>query len=209
MIYLYRESTRSAYMYALAISGQHNKVMIDLETLFNENTIDKNSLGKSIFHMCMMSALKSEKYEDVIEINEKMKKLGIKSTAASLRGTIIAQNKRGDRNGFENLIQDAIEDNVTFDVNVFLLASRHYIPDVLANGKGDIESMRKYLRRLSEEKPGISYEALELSKSLRDCLREENRRPSKMKSQIVIEKLKKEYWRQAMIDAINLSKVLK
>lgn len=196
-------------MYALAISGQHNKVMTDLETLLNENTIDKHSLGKSIFNMCIMSALKSEKYEDVIEINEKMKKLGIESTAASLQGTIIAQKKMGDHTGFENVIQDAIEDNVAFDMNVFLLASRHYIPDIIVNGKGDIEGMRKYLRKISEEKPDISYEALELSKSLRDCLREENRKPSKMKSQIVIEKLKKEYWRQAMIDAINLSKALK
>lgn len=196
-------------MYALAISGQHNKVMTDLETLLNENIIDKNSLGKSIFHMCIMSALKSEKYEDVIEINEKMKMLGIESTAASLQGTIIAQKKMGDHTGFENVIQDAIEDNVAFDVNVFILASRHYIPDILANGKGDIEGMRKYLRKISEEKPDISYKALELSKSLRDCLREQNRKPSKMKSQIVIEKLKKEYWRQAMIDAIKLSKALK
>ena len=135
-------------MYALAISGQHNKVLTDLETLLNENIIDKNSLGKSIFHMCIMSALKSEKYEDVIEINEKMKMLGIESTAASLQGTIIAQKKMGDHTGFEYVIQDAIEDNVAFDVNVFILASRHYIPDILANGKGDIEGMRKYLRKI-------------------------------------------------------------
>ena len=58
--------------------------------------------------------------------------------------------------------------------------------------------------------PEVADEAMPLNRTLTDCLREDQRKPSKMKSEVAIQRLRNNFWREALLkDVIGLSKVLK
>jgi len=156
----------------------------------------------------MLSAMHSEEFEDVLKLAEKMKEVGVQPNATTFQGILLANARLGDNMGVFSTIGNALESDTPMDLNSFLLSAKHLIPSVVENGGTDIETMRLYLRKKVEDEPRIANEAMELSRSLKNCLREESRKPSKMKNVVMIQTLKNKHWRKAMKDALELSKVL-
>ena len=197
-------------MHSLATSRHHDheETMSLLDSMLNGTNEDGVRPGISCFTSCMLSAMHSEEFEDVLKLAEKMKEVGVQPNATTFQGTLLANARLGDKMGVFSTIGKALESDTPMDLNSFLLSAKHLIPSVVENGGTDIETMRLYLRKKVEDEPRIANEAMELSRSLKNCLREESRKPSKMKNVVMIQTLKNKHWRKAMKDALELSKVL-
>ena len=160
------------------------------------------------FTSCMLSAMQTEAYNDVLELGEKMKEVGVRPNVTTFQGILLANGRLGDKMGISSAIDNALALDTPIDINSFLLSAKYLIPSVVGNRGTDIEAMRSYLRKKIEDEPRIANEAMELNRSLKDCLREESRKPSKMKNEFMIQQLKNKYWRIAMKDAVLLSEIL-
>ena len=182
--------------------------MTVLESMLNGSNEDGIRPGISCFTSCMLSAMQSEAYAEVLELGEKMKEVGVQSNATTLQGILLANGRLGNKTGISSAISNALELDTPIDINSFLLSAKYLIPSVVGNRGTDIEAMRSYLRKKVEDDPHIANEAMELNRSLKDCLREESRKPSKMKNEFMIQQLKNKYWRIAMKDALQLSEIL-
>jgi len=164
--------------------------------------------GISCFTACMLSAMQSGAFDDVIRLHEKMKEVGVQPDATTFQGLLLANARLGNKEGMLKAMESAIDSQTPLDVSSFLLCAKYLIPGILQGAGTDIEAIRKFLRKQVEENPQVANEAMELNKSLKDCMREDHRKPSKMKNEVTIQQLRNNLWRAALQDAICLSKVI-
>ena len=67
------ESTYAAHIHALAINKRHNDAISVLNTMLDDNNGDSIKPSTSSFAACMLSAMQSRAFEEVIQLNDKMK----------------------------------------------------------------------------------------------------------------------------------------
>ena len=158
----------------------------------------------------MISAMQSGAFEDVLVLNKKMEDYGIRPNATTFQGVLIANARLGKTDELVKTIENAINTKTPVDAKSFLMASKHLMPSIIEESGRDIESMRLSVRKQVEMNPEVVDEAMTLNRTLIDCLRgEDQRKPSKMKSEVAIQRLRNDLWREALKDVISLSKVLK
>jgi len=204
----YSESAYAAYIHALAVNKRHDEAMSILDTMLESSNDDGIQPGISSFTACMLGAMQSEAFEDVIRLNDKMKKVGVQPNTTTFQGILLANARLGKKSDVVKEIESVLSSQTPMDARSFLLCAKYLIPSILKDGGGDIELIRIFLRKQVEENPHIKHEAMELNKSLKDCLREDQRKPSKMKNKVLIKRERNKLWRVALNDAIGLSRVL-
>jgi len=203
------ESTYAAYIHGLIAGKRHLDALNLLESMLNGSNEDDVKPGISSFTACMMSAMQSEAFEDVLVLNKQMEDFGIRPNATTFQGVLIANARLGNTDELVKTIENAINTKTPVDANSFLLASKHLMPSIFEESGRDIELMRLSLRKQVEMNPEVADEAMTLNRTLTDCLREDQRKPSRMKSEVAIQRLRNNLWREALKDVIGLSKVLK
>ncbi len=208
LYYLSRDSTYAAYIHSLVAGGSHKEAMNVLNSMLDGSNEDGVEPGVSSFTACMMSAIKHGAFDDVMSLNEKMKGVGVKPNAAIFRGIIIANARLGNKDGLMNAMETVIDAKTPVDENSFLLCAKQLVPEILKETQMDVRAIRLALRKQVENNPIVAKEAMELNKTLTDCLREDQRRPTKMNNEAMIQRLRGELWRRALQDTIRLSKVL-
>jgi hypothetical protein len=173
--------------------------MVDKE---NDNGV---KAGIGCFNACILNALKNGKFEDAIEIDKMMEKAGINHNSTTFQGLIIAKAKLGDKESLRKTVEDAIKRETPMDYDTFASCLKFLLPQLCNNKTLDISKMRTTLRQMVENDDRVSSEAMELNRSLMNCLREDSRVPSKIKNKQQIFKLRNELWRIALQNALTLS----
>jgi hypothetical protein len=138
-----------------------------------------------------------------------MQEKGLEHNASTLQGVLIANARLGRSLDILDVIDTALRSKSPMDSSTFMLCLKYLIPEITDKCGCDIEAIRTYLRSQVESNPGISHEAMELSKSLKNCAREDGRKSSKINSHGMGEKNRNLAWRSAVRDAVYLSKVLR
>ncbi len=190
------------------MNKRHAEAIYVLDTMLENANGDIVKPGISSFTACMLAAMQSGAFEDVIRLNDKMKSAGVRPNSTTLQGILIANARLGRMGDIKQEIESVINTRTPIDAGSFLLCAKYIIPDAIVEGISDIESIRTFLRKQVEENPRIRHEAMQLNKSLKDCIREDQRKPSKMKNEILIAREREKRWRIALQDALSLSKVL-
>ena len=132
---------------------------------------------------------------------------GIPPSGHTLQGVLLANFREEEKNRALKIIEEAIESKTPMDKSTFLLCVKYMVPSLYNNG--DITSMRNVLRQLaSDPSEDLSYTAMELNKRLRDCIMEDQRRPSKTKNSVIIQREREHQWRLAVGEVVGLSKLL-
>lgn len=161
--------------------------------------------GIGCFNACILNALKNGKFEDAVEIDKMMRKADISHNSTTFQGLIIAKAKLGDKESLRKTVEDAIKNETPMDFDTFASCLKFLLPQLCDNKTLNISKMRISLRNMVENDERISNEAMELNRSLMNCLREDSRVPSKIKNKQQIFKLRNELWRIALQNALTLS----
>jgi len=197
----------AAYMQHLAGTKDHKKVMSLLDTLLNSTNGGYIKPGISCFSSCILSAIRSGNCEDVVKLEVMMRENGIAHNISSFQGVLIANSRLGRTQEILTAVKSALELNYPMDSSTFMLCMKYFLPELIDKGGYDIESIRTHLRSLIKNS-SVSREAIELSKSLKSCLREDNRKPSKVKNEGIVQSDRNSLWRSAVGDAMRLSEAL-
>ena len=200
------ESTYAAHIHALAINKRHNDAISVLNTMLDDNNGDSIKPSTSSFAACMLSAMQSRAFEEVIQLNDKMKEAGVPSNSTTFKSTILASTQLGRASEVMKEIESVLDSQDPMDAKSFLLCANHLVPGIMKDSGQDIESLRASLRRQIQDNPLIECEAMELNKSLKDCMREDQRRPSKIKNEVMIQRERSILWKQALTNTIKLSR---
>lgn len=202
------EAMYAAYLNHLGANKKHEKVMSVLNSMLNGSNDDDVTPGISCFSSSILSAINSRNYNDVIQLEETMRERGLDHNASTLHGVLIANARLGRKEEVLNALGSALQSKSPMDSSTFKLCLKYILPEIMDNCGNDIEAIRAYLRSQVQSNPAISNEAMELSKSLKNCLREDGRKPSKMNNQAIIENARNLAWRCAVRDALCLSNAL-
>lgn len=203
-----REETYAAYIHALGTKNKHDEVISVLDSMIDGSNNDGIRPGISCFTACALSAIQSGIFEDVIKLSDKMRDAGVHPNSTIFQGTLIANARLGNNEGVMKTVESAIGSETPIDARSFLLCTKYLIPDIFNEGGNDIEKIRSFMRKYAEENPQFEHEAMELHKSIKDCIREDKRKPSKMKNEVMLQRLRSSLWKVALSNAIELSKVL-
>lgn len=203
------EAMYAAYLHHLGANKKHEEVMSVLNSMLNRCNNDDVMPGISCFSSSILSAIKSRNYEDVLTLEKMMQEKGLEHNASTLQGVLIANARLGRSLDILDVIDTALRSKSPMDSSTFMLCLKYLIPEIMDKCGYDIEAIRTYLRSQVESNPDISHEAMELSKSLKNCVREDGRKSSKINSHGMDEKNRNLAWRSAVRDAVCLSKVLR
>jgi hypothetical protein len=195
-------------MHALVINGRQDEAISILDYMLEGSNEDGVLPGTSSFTVCILGAIQSKDFTGAMRLNEKMRKAGVESNATIFKSVLIANARVGGKDDVIEQMESAITSQTQMDAQSFLLCAKYLIPSILKDAHGDIEMIRTYLRQQVERSPDIRDEAMELNKSLKDCLREDRRKPSKMKNNVMIKMERDKLWRIALKDAIKLYRIL-
>lgn len=198
----------AAYLHHLGANKEHDKVMSILNSMLNGSNDDTVTPGISCFSSGILSAIKSRNYKDAINLEAIMREKGLQHNLSTCQGVLIANARLGGKQEVLSAIDSALQSKSPMDSSTFMLCLRYIIPQIMDKCGHDIEAIRTYLRSQVQSNPGIAHEAMELSKSLKTCLREDGRKPSKMNNQAMVDNARSKAWRSAVRDAVYLSKAL-
>lgn len=160
----------------------------------------------STFTASMLAAMSTNDWKKVLEIDHLMHERGIKPSGTTLQGVLLANFREKEIDQAKKVIEDAIESKTPTDKATFLLCIKYLLPSLYANN-GDITSIRNELRTMMTSNRDNSFadKAMELNKRLRDCTMEDQRKPSKTRNSVMIQKERERQWRLALRDAVDLS----
>lgn len=163
--------------------------------------------GLSSFTACIFAAMRNNDWEQVLRINNLMVESDVQPSSTTFQSILMANIRLGDIEGSVEAMEAAIASNLPIDKNMFQLCSKNLLPKHC--GDGNLDSMRKEMRKLAtDDTSEVVEEAMDLNKTLRECLRQEGRQASNVKSEIMIQKEKERLWRHALQQTIQLSRKL-
>lgn len=160
--------------------------------------------GISSYAACMFAALKSQDWDKILQINDMMIESEVEANSTTLQSILVATMQKGDRVGSLKAIEKAVESNMVIDGRTFMLCSKYLLPT--SHGTGDIGSMRQQMRSLIDENPTTADGAMELNRTLRECERYEKKEPNNIRNRILLQQERERLWRNALVQAIHLSK---
>jgi len=160
--------------------------------------------GLSSYTAAMMAALNNQDWNQVIHINAMMQESSINPSSATLQCVLLANMKLDNNEKSVCAIEDAIKFRTAIDADTFMLCATILLPKL--HGGGNLQLIRNNMRNLSEKSPDLSEAAMELSKTLRECHVQDERRAISLKSKVLLQQKREQLWREALIQAMKLSK---
>ncbi len=159
------------------------------------------------FTACLVAALSNNDWKKVLEIDMLMRERNVKPSGTIVQGLLLANFREKKVDRAIEVMEEAIESGTSMDKATFMLCLKYMLPNVYCNGSVNLirDEMRQLAANSSE---AVAERAMELNKRLRDCMMEEQRQPSKAKNMFIMEKGREHQWRLALVEAINLSKLI-
>lgn len=201
----YSDSAYAVFINALNLNNKYDDALDLLRKLSDESIETETNPNIIWYNACILNALQRNKFDDVLEIDRMMKKASISHNSSTLQGVIIAKSKLGDKESVRKTIDDAIQLQTPLDYVTFTSCLKCLLPHLCSLQQLDVAIIRSELRKMAEKNESISNEAMALNRSLMDCLREQNRVPSNMRSEQKILLLQNQLWRNALKNALTLS----
>ena len=208
LLLFFREEAYAAYIHALAINQKHEEAMDILVTMKKNNIQPSNA---SCYQACMVSAMRSKQWKDVLTLFEEMKEDSIPFTSSSLYGLLLASYKQG---GIDEVVR-SIENNdilndrnksnrltVPIDKNIFRLCMKLFLPQIVNSTKDHMENdedyqvdaMRKALRKWGEDNLDLKSDALDLLRNIRMAQLAEKRIPIKLNTKYQLQQQRYKSW---------------
>jgi pentatricopeptide repeat protein len=201
----FSETAYAAYIHALNLNNKYDEALNLLREMVDQETDNRVKVGIGCFNACILNALKSGRFEDVIEIDKMMEKARVGHNGTTFQGLILARARLGDKESLRKTVEDAIKHETPIDYETFASCLKFLLPQLCDSQTLDISKIRTTLRHMVENDERVSSEAMELNRSLMNCLREDSRVPSKIKNKQQIFKLRNELWRIALKNVLTLS----
>ena len=205
-ITLHSEKAYAALIHAYAMNKMQDQALEVLESMRNGSYGDDIRPGLTSFTASILAAMYNSEWKQVLRINELMTESGIEPSCTTFQGVLLANMREGNTEELIGVMESAIDSNMSMDQSTFQLCSKSLLPNHC--GHGDVNVMRKEMRRLAKDNSAVAITAMDLNKTLRDCLHEDQRRPSNAKSEILIQRERARLWRGALEQAIQLSKIV-
>lgn len=154
----------------------------------------------------MLAAMCKQDWNKVLSINEMMMESGTIQSNTTLQCVLLANMQNGNTEALLQAMENAINSEMVIDVDTFLFCAKILLPN--NNGDGGVDSIRNEMRKLANNSPDVAETAMSLNKTLRECYRQDQRRPSNMSSKVAIQQERDQLWRDALTQTIQLSKIL-
>ncbi len=184
-----------------------NQALDVLSSMQDGSLGDSVKPGLSSFTACMLAAMQNNDWKQVLSINDSMIESDIQPSSVTFQSVLMANIQLGNVEGSVDAMEAAVDSNIPIDKNIFRFCTKNLLPNHC--GDGNMDLMRKEMRKLATDPTSsVVEEAMDLNKTIRECLREEERQPSKMKNEIMIQKERERLWRLALKQAIQLSRHL-
>lgn len=163
--------------------------------------------GLPSFTAGMLVAMQNQDWNQVLALQELMAQHGVLPSSITLQCVVLANVKNGNIEGSIKAIEKAIDSKTTeIDGDTFMLCAKILLPQ---NHGGDLNALRNEMRLLANSSPDdVSEAAMELNKLLRECQRQDQRRPTNIKSQVMVRLEREKLWREALQQTVLLSRML-
>ena len=142
--------------------------------------------GSSSFNSAMLAALKSKRWQQVLDLNKMMVDAGISPNSQSYFAAVLASTRLGDRASALKAAESALDNDLPINHQGLNLLLKALLPDCF--GDGSIGSVRGNLRSLGTHNKDLAVAANTLSRSLR-MVETEERRPKMTKDAELCEKM--------------------
>jgi len=163
----------------------------------------------SCFTSCMLSAMNTGDWEDVLILFDKMIKAGVEPNYSTFHGVLLAHARLDhDRHKVIDMIDQAIQRRVPMDRKTFQLSANVLFPDLPVKKNFDIRKLQSHLRTLRKGRAEVGDEALELNRSLGLADREDRRKSSKMKREDRITEDRDKSWRLVLERTLDLARAV-
>lgn len=196
------DELHSMAVHSFAVTEQLEKAQHYVEQLASNLTGKSKGPGLRTHEALVFASVKCKDWETAMSSYGTMKRLKLQPSPAVCHGLVMSSFQTGGRLGLLGFLNDMIESPGTLNFSGIGLAIKLLMPSI--KGTDSIETTRKALRSMAEEKPEIHEAALDLSRSLRIAEVEESRMFSKALSLDEISERKRQAWKQTLRDLIKL-----
>ena len=180
------EHTYAAFITSLAMTDQVDEAIHVIDTMLCNGYGDGIVPGSSSFNSAMLAALKSERWQQVLDLNKMMVDAGVSPNSQSYFAAVLASTRLGDSASAVQAAESALDNELPINHQGLNLLLKALLPDCF--GDGSISSVRGNLRSLGKENSQLAEAANALSRSLR-MVETEERRPKKTKDTELCEKM--------------------
>ena len=180
------EHTYAAFITSLAMADQVDEAIRVIDTMLCNGHGDGIVPGSSSFNSAMLAALKSKRWQQVLDLNKMMVDAGISPDSQSYFAAVLASTRLGDRASALKAAKSALGNELPINHQGLNLLLKALIPNSF--GDGSIGSVRGNLRSMGQHNKDLAVAANALSRSLRMAEAEE-RRPKRTKDTKLCEKM--------------------
>ena len=181
-------------MHVLATSKRQNEVFALLEAMQSDSFGDGIRPGTSCFAACMLSAIQSESWDEVLRLNDVMLSEGLSQSTNTFHAVILAAIRLGTHDDVVNVMEKAIRFETPLDKDVYRVCTKELIPDL--QSEEDLDKFIINLRQMGDGNPQIKADAIEVVKHIRVASAAGRRNDRGM------------LWREALSKTIQLSKTI-
>jgi pentatricopeptide repeat protein len=166
----------------MAAAGRYQ----DMEELFQSMQAEEEDgieAGISSYDSVLFARIEEKSWDGVFSLYDQMKANGIKPSARTVKGLIIANDQTGGSESVSLALQSLLSCKAQFDESAFRLASETLFEEVDEN----LDEFRKNIREIGEQNQHLRVASLDLVRSIRSAetvsSRPEHMRESKYETQ--------------------------
>jgi pentatricopeptide repeat protein len=166
----------------MAAAGRYQ----DMEELFQSMQAEEEDgieAGISSYDSVLFARIEEKSWDGVFSLYDQMKANGIKPSARTVKGLIIANDQTGGSESVSLALQSLLSCKAQFDESAFRLASETLFEEV----DEDLDEFRKNIREIGEQNKHLRVASLDLVRSIRSAetvsSRPEHMRESKYETQ--------------------------